>query len=94
MTEDHRSRIEQAVLRSPIRHIPEFFISSIVASMDDGSHRSISTDEYNSLISDYDADDLTNMGIVGFNIQWDMDLIIDVIDDYTNEIIDSIEIVK
>ena len=94
MTDEHRSRIEQAVLKSPIRHIPEIFINSIVASMDDGSHRTISTDEYNSLISDYDADDLTNMGIVGFNIQWDMDLIIDVIDDYTNEIIDSIEIVK
>lgn len=90
MSQDYRTRIEEAVLNSPIREIPIDFISSVVITMNDDTHKSISFDEFCIMTEKYDIEDLENLGIESVSFQIDMDYAVEVIHDITEEILNSI----
>lgn len=89
MSQDYRTRIEEAVMNSPIREIPLEFISTVILTMDDGTHRSLSSEDFYEMTSKYDIEDLEDLGIEGVSFQIDMDYAVDVIHKITQEILNS-----
>lgn len=89
MSQDYRTRIEEAVLNSPIREIPLEFISSVILTMNDGSHKTLSSEDFYEMTTKYDMDELEDLGIEGVSFQIDMDYTIEVIHHYAQEILNS-----
>ena len=87
MSQDYRTRIEEAVMKSPIREIPLEFVASVVLTMSDGTYKTLSSDEFYDLAEEFDQDEFEDLGIEGVSFQLDMDYAIEVIHHFSQDIL-------